>query len=523
MRWRNAGWLALPALAGTWPVLFVAGHNPGEFGIADLVVAGIMAALLGLVCAAIAAAVTRRVAPAAIGGVVLVAAMYAPVLIRQLRYGQWLGLQAHGPVVPVLITLVVLLALIRLRAAGDRLRPALLPTALAISTLVLLGLGQSVRSLERSAPEAAVNAPSVVRSDDGLPDIYLIVLDQYATSEVMRRLFRFDNRPFEDSLRALGFRIPEATWSNYPFTAASIASLLDMRHVDDIARHAGSDRSLVPLNRIIAQNAAFTLARSHGYRIVFVPSSDFQGTRSHPGADRAIGPASVGEWLGEHATSPLAIEVAKLSVVGASLSAARVRLGSPWRVLGPFRRLRESVAEPGPKFVFGHAMMTHQPFLFTEMCDWARARRPEYVSSYRAQIECTNRQLLGIVTRILASGRPSVVLLQSDHGTSMLGGRSLNDPRSASAAQVAERLGAFNAYRLPDGSALPDTVTPVNLLRLVFNRYLGTALPMQPNDAWYSVVSRTYDFVPVDPRALTAAARLSRHAAGSGVQARHRR
>src|SRR5688500_8878660 len=199
---RSAGWLAVPALAAIWPVLFIAGSNPGEFSTADLMMTAILAAISGLVCAAIALAITRRTATAAVGGVVLVAAMYAPLLIRQLRYGQWLGLQAHGPTVPVLLGLIILLALIRLRVAGDRVRPALLPMALAISTLVLLGLGQSARSLQRSAPAAFATAPTVVSPSDALPDIYLIVLDQYATAEVMRRLFQFDNRRFEDSLRA---------------------------------------------------------------------------------------------------------------------------------------------------------------------------------------------------------------------------------------------------------------------------------------------------------------------------------
>jgi hypothetical protein len=135
-------------------------------------------------------------------------------------------------------------------------------------------------------------------------------------------------------------------------------------------------------------------------------------------------------------------------------------------------------------------------------------------------MECTNRQLLDIVDDILANDRPSVILLQGDHGTSVLGGLILADPRTASAAQVAERLGAFSAYRLPDGSALPDTITPVNLLRLVFNRYLGTELPLQSNDAFFSVFTRTYDFVPVDERAVTDSARLSRRNPGSGVRPR---
>jgi hypothetical protein len=517
---RNAAWMAVPAIAAAWPVLVIGGNNPGEFSLADLVVAVLLAAILGIGCAATALAVTRRTPPAMIGGLVLVASMYAPVLITQLRYGQWLGTRAHGPVVPAVIALLTVLLLIHLRVTGERARPAVLPVTLAISTLFFLGAVQAARSLQRSMPPASRVEAGRAAAPDSLPDIYLIVLDQYATSEVMQGVFQFDNRAFEDSLRALGFRIPAATWSNYPFTAASIASMLDMRHVDSVASHLGHEQSLIAFNNIIADNAAFSLARSHGYRLVFVPSSDFEGTRHHAAVDRVLGPTSPIEWLGEHATSPLAIEVAKLSVIEPVLAAARIRLGSPWRTLGPFRRLRAAVNEPGPKFVFGHAMMTHQPFLFTSSCDWARKHRPEYSTSYPPQIECTNRHVLDIVRRVLASGRRSVILLQGDHGTSLLGGRSLADPRSASAAQVAERMGAFNAYRLPDGGALPDTVTPVNLLRLVFNRYLGTALELRPNQAFYSVVRRTYDLVPVDMSALTDSAKRVRTEPGSGVQAR---
>lgn len=518
---RNAASLGIPAMAAIWPVLFIAGNNPGEFGLADLVVATLLAALSGLACAAIAAAITRRIAAASLGGVVLVAAMYAPLLLRQLRYSHWFGTYAYGPTLPLLILLATLLLLSGLRAAGERVRPALLPVTLAIGTLVLLATVQAAGSLRRAAPATASKPAPVAAAPDSLPDIYLIVLDEYAASWVTSQLIAFDNRAFQDSLKRLGFRMPTATWSNYSFTAASIASMLDMRHIDEVAEPAGTRRSLVPLNDIIAANAAFALARSYGYRIVFVPSSGFEGTRSHPAADRTLGPDTPAGWFAEHATSPLAVEVAKLSVIGAGLKAARVRIGSPWRVMGPFRRLREAVAEPGPKFVFAHAMMTHQPYQFTSDCDWATLDSPVFgLSGYRAQMECTNRQLLDIVEDIRASSRPSVILLQGDHGTSVLGGLILPDPRTASAAQVAERLGAFSAYRLPDGSALADTITPVNLLRLVFNRYLGTGLALQSNDAFFSVFRRTYDFVRVDMRALTDSTKLVHTEPGSGVVAR---
>lgn len=515
---RHAAYLAVPVIGAIWPVLFIAGNNPGEFSAGDLFVAALLAGLTGVACAALAAAVTRRVAPAMLGGLALVALMYAPLLVRELRQSNLLGIYAYGAHIPVLFGLLAVLLLLRLRALGDRVQPALLPVTLAVATLFLIAAAQSVGSLRwsratRRPPDAEV--ASTTRATT-LPDIYLIVLDQYASSEVTRVLFRFDNREFEDELRDLGFRIPKATWSNYAYTAASIASMLDMRHLDTLSRHLRDDRSAAVLNGIIANNAAFSLARKHGYRLVLVPSV-VEAMRTNPSADRTIGPSSFGEWLGERMTSPLAIQVARLSVIEPMLATARIRLDSPWRAMAPLRRLREATAEPGPKFVFAHSMITHAPFLFTSNCDWAREKWPEYATAYRAQIECTNRRLLEFIKNVFARGTPAVILLQGDHGTSELSGRSLSDPRLASAAQVAELHGAFSAYRLPDRGALADTVTPVNLLRLVFNAYLGTALPPLPDAAWFGFASRPYDLVPVDIRALRDTGRFTRLEPSTGV------
>ena len=62
-------------------------------------------------------------------------------------------------------------------------------------------------------------------------DIYLIVLDEYANSAVLRERFGYDNRPFEDSLRALGFHVPRLVRSNYAHTLLSIPSLLNAAHL----------------------------------------------------------------------------------------------------------------------------------------------------------------------------------------------------------------------------------------------------------------------------------------------------
>lgn len=518
---RTALHLVAPVALAAWPVLFVAGSNPGEFGALDLVVALGLAAFTGIACAAVALAATGRPAPAALGGTVLVAGLYSPVLVHKLRDTSLLGIHAYGPLLPTLIALVVLLVLVRLRRAGDAVTPVLKPLSLAVATLVALAGFQSLRTVLRMREvQAATPPPPRAAADTTKPDIYVIVLDQYASTPVMRHILGIDNRAFEDSLRALGFRIPAASWTNYSFTAASVASMLEMNHVThakDVAAREGELTTLMPYNRMIAYNAAFDTARTHGYRIVFVPSPDFAGTRSSPGADRVLGPETGRERLTDHATSPLVIEVAKLSVIGKALAMGTVQLGSRWRQLAPFRGLELAVDEPSPKFVFGHTMVTHEPFVFSATCGRTQVVRRGFVDVYRDQVQCANLQVLRTVRRILASGRPSVIVLQGDHGPSVLEGRYLERPEDASAAQVAEQLGAFSAYRLPDGGVLADTITPVNVLRLVFNRHLGTRMPPVPNDAFYSTVEGKYEFAPVDLKAVTDFEHLSRER-GSGIQ-----
>src|SRR6185295_15814906 len=73
-------------------------------------------------------------------------------------------------------------------------------------------------------------------------DIYLIVLDEYANSSVLRERLGFDNRQFDDSLRALGFILP-VVHINYVHTAISIPSLINSSHLLELGAEMGSHTS----------------------------------------------------------------------------------------------------------------------------------------------------------------------------------------------------------------------------------------------------------------------------------------
>jgi hypothetical protein len=151
--------------------------------------------------------------------------------------------------------------------------------------------------------------------------------------------------------------------------------------------------------------------------------------------------------------------------------------------------------------------MPHRPYIVDASC----RRRAEPVpwsvpfgspvdkEAYVAQLHCTNRLVLDAVSGILArSPTPPIIILQGDHGTMSL--QPFAHPeRPPPSEAVRERHGAFGAYHLPYGGAdaMPDSVTLVNVLRVVFAYYLGADLAPLPDDVYFSYERTPYRFFPV--------------------------
>jgi hypothetical protein len=79
-------------------------------------------------------------------------------------------------------------------------------------------------------------------------------------------------------------------------------------------------------------------------------------------------------------------------------------------------------------------------------------------------------------------------------------GRTL-DIDEAAPEQIAERLSVFAAYRFPGArDAVPDTVTPVNALRLALRDVLPDSTPLQPARSFWSSYQSPFRFteIPLD-------------------------
>jgi len=383
-----------------------------------------------------------------------------------------------------------------------RITPALNIVALSLLMMAVLvvvrsKLADRTTSLQLMAPvsadvsstqkPAAAAEPWDTATKPIKPDIYYIVLDEYARDDVLREFFDYDNSDFTNSLRERGFYVAEESHCNYPRTPFSLSSTLNMTHLDGLAESMGPRTvTLNPLHDLIRSNETARALKGRGYRY-FMADSGLRPTRASQLADVVISSDRAGEF--------------EMTLFNATLfkPSAVKRLADTWRKRHRYNleQIVKIAADESPTFTFAHMMLPHAPFIFDREGAPAepyeikmtpdRGRYlppdPKYRELYLEQLIYTNKLIKPMIDQILAeSPEPPVIILQSDHGSWPA---SKWEP---SEDWLRERMPILNAYYLPgDGaSMLYDSITPVNTFRVVLDYYFGTSFGLLEDKIYYS-------------------------------------
>ncbi|MEX0691152.1 MAG: sulfatase-like hydrolase/transferase [Gemmatimonadales bacterium] len=382
--------------------------------------------------------------------------------------------------------------------------PSRVTTAANVGALILVSMPAATLVL-RSLRAPSTPRPAAVedRRTPDRPDVVLIVLDKYSHPRWLREVYGVDVTPFLDSLRGLGFVVPDSARTNYVHTSLTLAALLNWAYVHEGPAPRGDPWEAMAL--LIEDSEARRLLAAHGYRVAFFPTS-FPTTRSNRHADIVL--AYPGRPLGELGSTWLAnAPWPALTRVTCRLVSCRADEVFPYPVesaeaiewkLAQVAGLADST---GPIFAFLHLLAPHEPYVFDANC---RHRRPVWPRSdvgtqaelvrelYAAQVACVNRLVIQTVTSLIArSAVPPTIILQADHGH----GRIAIDPmrgitvplEALSREQVEERLDVFAAYRFPEARRVVwNRVSPVNVLPMVLNSVLGVDLPVRRDRAFWS-------------------------------------
>jgi hypothetical protein len=495
-----------PFLAAIYPVLALAHANAGELiQAADLRVPVLAGLYVGLVAWVIGRAAARERHRTAVLSLAIVMLFSVHGYITEPLYRAGLGRPTAWEALVVGVELLVLVvAVVCLRRSTRDFAPVT-RFMTAFVTLLVGYVGLRV-ALDLRGPAEITMAP-VQRSVTGAvrqrPDIYLIVPDKYTGSSYLAKHYEFNNRPFEDSLRARGFTVPGNPRANYNLTFLALAAMLNFRYLDDYPQRYGvNERHREVSYPNIEYNALATLLKANGYEFVFFPTA-WGATKQNRMADRQIPhPSEVrsefaAAWLNTTIVPALARVPCILTKCIADLQ--RFVPESPASLDRKLARLSQLDGDR-PKFVFVHLTIPHEPFLYAADCTVRTnsAILENTRAAYLEQIQCTNAKLLHVITALQRRSRiPPVILVQADHGHGAFGDHP-TDTATISPAQVAERLSVFAAFAIPGlTEPIPDTIGPVNAVRLMLRHVLREDLPALEERSYWSDYFRPYDFTRV--------------------------
>ncbi|MFN2389735.1 MAG: sulfatase-like hydrolase/transferase [Actinomycetota bacterium] len=502
-----------PFLIAAYPVLFLFAQNIEKQVTLGTVVAPLVAVLAGtaglLVVARVVAGDWVR-AGLVTSLLVFLFFAYGPVADLLANSGMAVGPATLVAIWAVVAVIGVVLA-VRSGEGGRRLSSVLnLIAAVLVALNVVPIVAYAVREPPAPAPaRRAGGLPAWTSFDGAKRDIYYLVFDRYARADTLAELYDFDNTEMLTFLEREGFFVASDSVANYPRTAHSLASSLNMTTLDYLSEQMKDDPSEHgPIYDLLRGSKVARYLQAMGYRYVHIGS--FWGpTSKDPSADENLSYGALSEFssvlLDTTVWEPISDWLGRLD---RSFDLRADHLG---RINFQFESLARIAQDDRPTFAFAHFTLPHPPYVVDADGDYVtreEASAHPRAYNYLQQLAYANTRIQELVTELLAvseEDRP-IIVIQSDEGPHPLEfERDIEGFKwtEASDIQLAEKMRILNAYFLPgvDRDRLYPSITPVNTFRLIFDLYFGADLPLLYDRAWvYEGVRDLYDFTDVTDR-----------------------
>jgi len=315
------------------------------------------------------------------------------------------------------------------------------------------------------------------------PDIYYIVLDGYQRADVQKDVFDIDISPFLSGLQQMDFYIADCAQSNYTRTTLSVSSTLNMDYLDTFRSDIKPDEKPTWLLPYFKHSIVRQQLELLGYEtIVF----------KNPWQQMVWEDASiVYESSGTALLSPFEYLLYQTTLVRIYLDhqEAESRKLSDYEHYEDTQYALEQLSKitdiPGPKFVFAHLVIPHSPFVFGPDGEHISIPEGDGRRGHRYAVNYINKRMLEILPRIIKDSKtPPIIIVAADHG-SPTGGME-------NALRI---LAAF--YAPAARSQFYETITPVNVFRILFDSYFNTNLGLLPDRSYYSAQGQYFNFLEV--------------------------
>jgi hypothetical protein len=394
----------------------------------------------------------------------------------------------------------------RERLTGTTKALNLITAVLVVMNLIPIWLYRAPVTPANSASgltgEPAKGLSAAEKTEHQLPDIYYIVPEDYGDERTLRDLYGVETHYFVRYLEKEGFYVAKDSLANYQNTQFSLAASMNLEYLSTLLGKDATDSDAAA--RTLHGFAASKFLKALGYRYVHM-GFWWGPTRTDPTADIEVKSGSLSEFSSIlYDTTILPTLSRKLQVKQGSLDPDRATYQQYRTQLDDLVRTAKL---RGPKFVFAHLGLPHEPYVFDRNGRFVhppkKLSREEQAKLFADQAYYTTRKLQEVIGRLLdATGRKAVIILQTDEGADPILSfgkdvnillnkikRSVEDgtyEQSDYRVQLIAKYRILNAYFLPGVShrQLYPSITPVNSFRLLFDLYFHAGFGLLPDRIW---------------------------------------
>ena len=390
--------------------------------------------------------------------------------------------------------------------------------AMSITALVFVFFSIGIYNFENIYNNFQVedSNPIVLGNDfKKTPDIYYIVVDEYAPLRTLEKFYDYNNSDFIKFLEEKGFYVTKNSHSNYAQTSTSLASTLNMKYLNylsEIIENESKDHGI--LYQMLDNNLVMRNFKSAGYQVYNI-SSGAWNTGSVNIADEHL--CSKNQNI-DYRTLYQLKQISVLRAFDIFIKEPTSRIFHQQHrdtilcQFGEITKIKQITEEP--VFVFMHVLTPHEPFVFGpngEEVDYKYTLGPnvetpfgptykfgltpsEEIKAYRDQVIYVTKILRQTIDNLLEnSDNPPIIIIQSDTGPF----GSFAD--MAKEVHHVSRISIFNAYYFPNKeyNLLYDDVTPVNSFRIVFDSQFQTNYGLLEDKSFFSTYEKLYAFTEI--------------------------
>ena len=318
--------------------------------------------------------------------------------------------------------------------------------------------------------------PVQISDVENKPNIYFIILDEYAGFIQLKNDFNFDNNNFSIELEKRDFFVGTESFSNYPNTSLSVPSIMNMIYFDFIPDKLGKDsKNIRVVEKMINENNVMKILQSNGYKITILDGVVGRIPNTYL-ADITLC-TSIFDINPDIRKNFALVYVPIVGLQDLVFNEViRNKLECSFSALIDFNEDTKN-----PDFVVAHLRFPHSPYIYDSFGNSVSINDRGDKNAYLEQLKFANKKTLEMIDSIQERSSENIIIVISDHGY-----RPYINWENPTIDDYIRGFNILDAYYLP-GEEKHEKIAPVNIFRTIFNSYLEMDYEiLDDRQIWYS-------------------------------------